>query len=133
MPLKKFTLKEAPQHINSLLKNGETFGEYDTIYHCLQFGWLNLYGRQNRSFFVETLISSDENPESKVALLERLSKSTYGKEAMMYQCITKGYLELEEVDGELLLHRELRKELPQGINNIFHNSKLSNITRKLPF
>ncbi|MBE1446151.1 hypothetical protein [Paenibacillus sp. OAS669] len=81
--LRVLTLKEAPKKVIDLLHSGEQFGEYDTIHHGLYYGWLDLFERQNGTYYVGTRISN--SAESMDMLLERLSKATYGSDAVFYQ------------------------------------------------
>ncbi|NOU94899.1 hypothetical protein GC093_16960 [Paenibacillus sp. LMG 31456] len=59
----------------------------------LLFDWISLFERQDGSHFVRTKVSINE---TKNTMLARLNDASYGKDAMLYQCIIKGFLSIEE-------------------------------------
>ncbi|WP_405168935.1 hypothetical protein [Paenibacillus sp. FSL H3-0286] len=91
---KKLAFKEVPQKVLEILKSGEQFSGFDSIYHCLSHGWLDLYETIDGNYYIYTRIS-EHSEEGEDAPLERMSKATYGSDAVLYQCIERSYLDLE--------------------------------------
>lgn len=130
--LKKLALREAPEQIHDLLSSGERYGLYDSIYECLFYGWLDLYEANNGRFYVETRISAN-NTESDDEVLERMGRATYGSDAILFQCIEKGYLDVYYGVDMWYAGRELLRIEVKDQRNLHKADNVMSVSKKLPF
>ncbi|MED4599672.1 hypothetical protein P9314_03000 [Paenibacillus validus] len=84
---------DSPYQVQELLSSDKPFEQYSTILHCIFNGWMDLYEREDGSYYVATRVSSHsaEHPDE---ILKRMHNALYGSDAVFLKCLEKGYLDL---------------------------------------
>lgn len=74
------TQKKVQQIVIDMMISGESFRKSDTLYHCLLFGWLDVFEHSDGTLYVEGCINDD--PQTKGKVLNQLRKATSGRNAV---------------------------------------------------
>ncbi|WP_138417783.1 hypothetical protein [Aquibacillus sediminis] len=99
-----YTKKEVRTGFENLMKEREEI-KYQAILYCVEEGWLEVGLSENDRVIVFTELSNE--CKSVDELLMKLNKG-YGKDAMIMECLTEGYLTLVDLpDGSYIVCEEL--------------------------
>lgn len=98
----------ADLEVLDLFDNGQQYGEYDTLFYCMRKGWLELYQWEDGTYFIGGRVSS-HSLQCTNQILERMSRATYGSDAVHFQLLLKNFVTLAPMEEEIWW---VYKELP---------------------